>query len=244
MEPLELTDDDEIRISLIASVTTTINYHFRIERSPGIIEHVPVDVAHSAGDRTSETTTFHPGGGTIVSVLASALVKPGEAYTVVHVVRFGANHAVLLQGYIDSAGGLSSDHLGRTWEGQGRLVTNEASSTLVNNTALTRTVTVPTNARWRFHGGHAFQADDVARTLTVVADDGTAGQHLGLWLADSIAAATRAYFPFAPAASTRSIMSPMMLEEGDRILITWAAGGASAGGTARSSLNVQEWIVP
>lgn len=127
--------------------------------------------------------------------------------------------------------------------GKGAVVDNEAASTLVNNTALTRTISVPTNARWQLEGGHVLQADDVARVCSVVTNDGTAGQNKHELFADSVAANTRFAYPNSVAdLQGWQGGQPISLVEGDDIVITFNAGGASAGGTARSSAVVQEWI--
>ena len=252
---IEVRKNDVIRCGVRGAATSTVRFGFNYtpNEMPGELIPRPKALTRKVedgdGDRTVTTEDLKiTRDGRITSARTQTLIgqpiTPGVVFGSAVLIRGGVAVGVIMQGDIYGLHDLTYPQTeGRTENGLGRPVDNEAASTLVNNTALTRTLTVPLATRWILHGGHVFNADDVARTLTVVADNGTSGQHLDLWLADSINATTRAYYPFAPAGSTRSHFMPFPLSAGDRILITFAAGGASAGGTARSSAVVEEYLV-
>lgn len=127
-------------------------------------------------------------------------------------------------------------------DGPGVLVTNEGTTTLVNNTLVQRAITVPTNAFWRLEAGHVYNGDDVARAITVIKDDtANEGQR---WIdSHSLAAATLLNWPNSVQDNiAESPTMPFHMTAAHRIVITFAAGGASAGGTGRSMAQVMEWI--
>lgn len=167
---------------------------------------------------------------------------PGELFVDVGLNRAGTPIAFPLAGYIYHGHDPGFPGVQRgSLDGPGRQVSNEGASTLVNNTALTRTLTVPTNARWKFEGGYAFNADDVTRTITVRIENGSEILH-PLSEGQSIGASTNTTFPSNVADKLHGRGVPMTLVDGDKITIAFAAGGSSAGGTARSAAVVEEWI--
>lgn len=127
-------------------------------------------------------------------------------------------------------------------DGPGRLVTNEGTTTLVNNTLVQRAITVPTNAFWLFEAGHVYNGDDVARAITVIKDD-TANEGQRFVDAHSLAAVTLLNWPNVVGDNiAESKAYRFSMTQAHRIVITFAAGGASAGGTGRSMAQVREWI--
>lgn len=178
-------------------------------------------------------------------ILGSVPDGPGHTFIDATLNRAGLGIARVLRGYIyDMHDPTHPGPLEGPVDGPGRDVSNEAASTLANNAALTRTITVPTDTRWLLYGGAVFNADDVTRTVTILADDGTSGQERHRFKSAGMGTLVRAAWPSAVADDHIRSGMPVPLDEGDRILITFAAGGASAGGEARSSANVEEWIKP
>ncbi len=171
--------------------------------------------------------------------------KRGQTFVLLEIIPRGFG---VLSGYVYSGHNLEMGEFVESTSGQGLRVTNEADSTLVNATALTRTISVPTNARWRWEGGTVLNADNVTRNVDVDANDGT-DAIFRIGRTDDLAATVGVMsYPHhgdvSVAEETRNFRGgmPVTLVEGDDIRIIWASGGASAGGTAKSSAVVQEWI--
>ena len=111
----------------------------------------------------------------------------------------------------------------------GRVISNQADITLVNNTALTTRITVPADMRWFFWGGSSLNADNVGRRLEVTIDDGTDILH---YVYDGdVGAGVRSTFPANQDSQRNSQGLPFPLSPGWRINFIFSAGGASAGGT-------------
>ncbi len=188
------------------------------------------------GDGTITSATIRIVAGTVPS-------GPGEEFVELDLRRNNKIIGSVAAGYMFGGHPVSYPNavLEGSLDGPGRKVNNEAPSTLVNNTALTRTITVPTFTRVRVEGGRVFNADDVARSITITADDGT--QEIIRYNQDSLGASGVLAYPntvtnqdgYSPGSSD-------LLVAGDRVNIAFAAGGASAGGTARSSCNWEEWL--
>ncbi len=183
----------------------------------------------------------------IVSAVCANVTQPaptnkrGEFYIEAGFGRSEAEMVPFMAGYVYAGHAVSLGEFTEPVSGMGRKVNNEAPSTLVNNTVLTRTISVPTNARWLLYGGKAFNADNVARVLTILADDGT--NRLFILYTKTLGATTRMTYPHNDSGEIDMLTEyPIPLSEGDRISFTFAAGGASAGGTARTSAVVEEWI--
>ncbi len=235
---------------MTANSTHAVDIRLLISRrkdGPPITALLVSNHGHVAGDRTEEVTEFEMGNGFLwgFSVFNRGEVKRGELFAEVFLARF-ASGVKMASGYIFDGHDLRDGEFGSPLEGRGLRVTNEATSTLVNNVALTRTITVPTNTRWLLHGGTIFNVDNVARDCRVRVDNGTTGQNLAHLMARALGAGDRKSWPRAsdtPVANEEPAkISPLPLSEVDRILIIWDAGGASAGGTARSSAVVEEFI--
>lgn len=240
---------DEIILSVISSITGTTTLNGSILQDLGETQNFETFVTQTNDRVFADNSGRRPlvsRDGLLfnASISVDSVAKRGQIFARAYIARPTDGRA--RQFFI-------SDYVHRTYEaplgvlkdptdGMGLIVSNEATSTLVNNTALTRTITVPTNARWELYGGVVFQADDVARVVTITADDGTNGQDLFRFHGASVAATTNTSWPSTAADIDIQGNMPVLLTEGDRIEIVFAAGGASAGGTARSSANVEEWI--
>ncbi len=212
--------------------------------------NIPLELT-SASDRTSVSATTSPvtRGGIVVGVnviaLVSAALKPSDLYAQ---VRIGHPTALrrqwMCKGYIHGERQLSMGEFEDNSAGVGRKVDNEAASTLGNNTALTRTITVPTSARWKIYGGTALNADSVTRTIDVRITDGTESLFDRLMSGNALSGDNQGWPSPEASRLLTQLGEPPPLVGGDEIEITWAAGGASAGGTARSSAVVTEWMEP
>lgn len=125
----------------------------------------------------------------------------------------------------------------------GTIEDNEASTALVNNTAATRTITVPARRVWLIYGGYVVNKDNVARNIEVVLKN--SGDKVLIVLATKASVASDSYLTFPNTESSEKNFGRNLIiaDSGMKITITWSAGGASAGGTARSSLVVQELVV-
>ncbi len=175
----------------------------------------------------------------------SGAVKRGELFVRASIRSGGLTHGIpLAQGYLHTM--KQAIRLGEfesSIEGQGLIVTNEGPSTLVNNVALTRLITVPSNARWRLHGGRLLNADNVARNCSVDVRDASDNPLHHYVSGRAVGANGDIPFPHGESLITAGRGNPgFPVGEGFDIAITWAAGGASAGGTAESAFVVEEWI--
>ncbi len=171
-------------------------------------------------------------------------VKRGQFYAFLFLQRGSSQQRPLCAGYVYQNHPVALGEFKEPVEGLGFHGSNEADITLVNNTLVSRVLICPTGARWRLEGGSMNNADNVERAATVLVDDGTAGHnHTRYHNSSAIAAGVDLVYPAHTTGQDReSFRESVMMSEGDRITFTWAAGGASAGGTARSSANVEEWI--
>ncbi len=178
----------------------------------------------------------------------SGAVSRGELFGRASIRAGGLTHGIpLAQGYIYTMkqalrlGEFESSTIGR-----GLPVTNEGATTLVNNTAVTRTIACPTRARWLWKGGTYTNGDNVTRNVTVRATDGT-NEIIRAKNTEPCETLIRHVYP----SGSDSVAVERFLSVGDMafdlreafdIEITWAAGGVSGGGTARSTALVEEWI--
>lgn len=201
----------------------------------------------SASDRTvvNNTASRMAGGGTVIgAVVVAAGLKRGQLFASIRIgnpLLPNVRRQLICAGYIHDERALVMGIFENPQSGQGLKVDNESDTTLTNNTAATRTITVPTNARWKVYGGTVLNADDVTRATSVQADNGT--DELVSWRDADLAASTRSSWP-ATTADDDNGPVPFILNEADRVTIIWAAGGASAGGAAKSSCVIEEWIEP
>lgn len=236
------------RLTLTASDTTEVNVSALWApdlATPPVVRNNVLKASHSAGDRTREVFTAPAPKGFLYRMGTGTPggVKRGQIYGEIGLGMRGGGGLSLSAGYISEAMGLKPGYIQHPTEGPGLIVDNEAASTLVNNTALTRTIAVPTNARWLWYGGGVFNADNVTRNVKVRADDGTLNQDIVRWHRQDVATVVRIAYPNTHADDEMGgAQGPQPLKEADRIVITFEAGGASAGGTARSSALVEEWV--
>lgn len=110
---------------------------------------------------------------------------------------------------------------------------NKTSVTLVNNTAKTVDLTVPSNERWIPRHGYIKNFDDVTRTcrVQIYNDDDV---RIGFLLYDTaIVAAGYQIFPNKAQSSSRELddQLELIMLPGWYIRFQWDAGGASTGGT-------------
>ena len=122
----------------------------------------------------------------------------------------------------------------------GLILSNYGTTVLANNTANSRTLTVPNGKRWILFGGDIYNADNVARACTVRIVSATDEQIVYFFNGVSIGAGAHGPYPSISLAGGLSTVISLPLKEGWKIYFYWAAGGASAGGTATSSALVLE----
>ena len=237
--PVEVGPDDDIAAFLVSDNTNLITLVMRFE---GQRKPVSETLSHSAGDRSEEIISVPIQAGKLIDLSMSIAgpVEKGQTFINLSLRSFGRAHTRLCRGYLYDRGRMAIGDNEDPLSGKGRKVDNEAASTLVNNTELIRTITVPTNVRWELVGGQAFNADDVTRALFVDLDNGA--QIFYRYHGGNVGASAREVYPSQNSHAEHGLASPFPLSEADRILITFSAGGSSAGGTARSSAVVREWI--
>ena len=128
--------------------------------------------------------------------------------------------------------------------GFGELDDNYTEGTLVSDTTLTITITVPNGELWLFYGGRAKNGDDVNRNVRVIIYNSSDKPILRLTNTQVVSAASEFTFPNT---SADPLMynggKPVPLKGGDKIKITFFAGGASSGGTAEVSALVEKFKV-
>lgn len=242
---IPIMDNDSLLLDVVGSVVATVRFTFRVENERGQFIPYAGEVT-STNDRVAVRGIIVPlKKGKLLSATAQIIAgssEIGQLFCIAFVrdVSF-ITRATIMEGYIYTTKTPSfPGRLMGSLEGRGNIVTNEADSTLVNNTALTRTITVPTGARWRIYGGSTLNGDDVTRAVTALVDDGT--DEFVSWNLGNAGASVRVTYPNNTANARMNQDGPWPATQGDRIRITWAAGGASAGGTAKSSAHVEEWL--
>ena len=122
---------------------------------------------------------------------------------------------------------------------KGEIIDNYNTATLVNNTQKTETIIVPDGHRWKLFGGCVLNADSVSRTVTVKVFN-SSDKLIGYFVSASVNAAGYAAYPCTQASKVHCSTSGFPMKAGDYIQIVWAAGGASAGGTAEYSAVITE----
>lgn len=218
-------------------------------------EMLSIEVTDADGDRSvtqARKRINSPGvieAATVAVVAGQEPTQPSELAVSLAVVRDEQYVVQIVQGafYTDHVPSWPGARLESHLDGPGRKVDNEATTTLANNTAATRTVTVPTLVNAELHGGHLVNADDVTRVLSVHVDDGAQVLVRCIQEESTPTLIDAVYPPNLPDDNPERILAggayPFPLSPGDRVQFTWAAGGVSAGGTARSSAVWKEWIV-
>lgn len=114
---------------------------------------------------------------------------------------------------------------------------NAATTVIVNNTLKTVVIEVPAGRRWTLMGFGMHNPDNVARVVTIRWSDNTPSRIVDIFSL-SLTATTRVYGPNASVATL--VQKPIVFDGGHKIELVWAAGGASAGGTASYSLAIYE----
>jgi len=118
----------------------------------------------------------------------------------------------------------------------GNPATSKGSVTLLSNVSSTVVITVPARQRWLILFGQAKNGDDVSRNIRFYitdADDNVLG-YLGYH--DSVPAGERAVFPSTEVHRLNAGFMLCILEEGEKIKITWDSGGVSSGGESDYSV--------
>jgi len=249
-------DINKLHLHARNSVTSQkLTYEVLYIDTSGQYQHVPLPTYTPDTDRSAPSPeTFEEiGDGWIIGAIikASQTTKRCETYAQLALCKGSAATAfqLIISKYITNfkPGQFPSpDAIEDPLSGDGLKVDNEAATTLGNNDNVTRTITVPTNVKATYYGGAIYQVDDVARNVTFRTDDGTQR----LWnLKDNATTYAQNERPTIPTGEADKLnlpagAFPLPLSAGDRIHYTFNAGGASSGGTARSSAIWKEWIDP
>lgn len=120
----------------------------------------------------------------------------------------------------------------------GQNIDNFAESTLVNNTTLTRTITPPVGSRWEIVAGHMDNNDDVQRTCHIRIDN-QSDKLITFLCRSDLAAGAILNYPNNLADINNGYKGRIVIVGGWKIVITFTAGGASAGGTATSAILIR-----
>ena len=121
----------------------------------------------------------------------------------------------------------------------GKLKREIKSITLSSDTAKTETLTVPSAKRWLILSIKVENPDDVARTISIHVKDSSGNILESLATGVSLNAGGRYQWPHTGSASAYSApFHLVILEEGEKLEINWASGGASSGGTDSDALVV------
>lgn len=124
----------------------------------------------------------------------------------------------------------------------GKPISNYNTTTLVNNTLATREITVTTGKRWYLYGGWMLNNDNVDRSCYINIIDASSNVIIKL-VAPTTLAATTGTMAFPNTVADENSYAgafPIPLKNGWKIQFVWSAGGASAGGTAKSAALVME----
>lgn len=126
----------------------------------------------------------------------------------------------------------------------GKIESNITSIVLANNTSKTTKLTVPTGKIWLLYWISLTNPDDVVRDVIIMLYEETALTNVLTPLfakaAMDASAAVRYVWPNAHVSGYLSNPGyPLILKADQTIAVTWAAGGASAGGTDADGLIAQ-----
>src|SRR3990167_7180454 len=220
-----------LTVTVTASVTSQIRVQglYRATKAPELTPFSR-NVAHTAGDRTSETTTiasYVQGDVVALSVDAvTAGIKRGTVYVVVQLASYAVTLTVA-RGYVYEGVPLVLGQFIEPGPGGGegniRTVTgtNPAAGVEISEA-------VPTNAIWRFLSFSAVLVSDANasnRSMYLVADDGTT--------------ANRRFFVFNTTAQTASLTRTWLYFRGNGL-----ANQASAGGVADTDTVISQDNLP
>lgn len=248
--------DDVLVLNYYAAVgPTRLDFNVKIRDRKGGIQTITGTATSFTTDRTlvllvGDQRVNEPGEVVAGGVMGDWTgVKRGAFYCLLSLQKGDVGN-LICKGYKYENNWLGLGEFRESLEGPGRIVNNEADTTLGNNNSVTRTLTVPTNTRWLLHAIHVLNADNVTRNIDVSTTDGT-DPTLQLWRASDEAsritpAGESLNLPPGTIQNDEHVSAggtmDFPMEEGDTVVITWNAGGASTGGTAKSSVVVEEWI--
>jgi len=127
--------------------------------------------------------------------------------------------------------------------GFGEIDDNYTTGTLIDNTALTITITVPSGEIWLLYHGNVVNGDDVTRAITVWIENESNKKILYLTDTTNIAATGNMNYPNGNGGLHSPLNMPIPLKAGWKIKILYAAGGTSSGGTAEVTAIVEKFKV-
>jgi len=125
----------------------------------------------------------------------------------------------------------------------GEIDDNYMEGTLVDNTALTITITVPSNEIWFLHYGRVYNGDNVTRTVEIYIENETGKRLVPLIAAVGVSAGGEKVFPNNVANSNTVNQTIFIVKGGWKIKFYFAAGGDSSGGTAEVTALVEKFKV-
>lgn len=222
----------------------SIHYNIRIMDLAGVVHDIPgtVDAPASAAYASGQHKDVKsPYTGYIVGLTVqrggSTYTVPGDTLAEVRLMSPGAAYikVMLCVGWHAPTSPLQ---LGMHRGYAPLKVDNEGTTTLNNNTPVTRTLNCPPNSTWLLYGGRLLNGDDVARVIDVIIDNGYQNLHIGH--GQSVDGGSGSTYPHTTAGLNEGQGFPFPLIAGDRIRIVFNAGGASSGGIARSSAVVMQ----
>lgn len=126
----------------------------------------------------------------------------------------------------------------------GELVQDVTSVTLANNTAKTVDTVVPSGKRWLLLSIKVTNPDNVDRVVVINKwKEAAATNKIKTYLSTTVTAggAVERHTGFTPSSTSNQvgIQYPEILDEGNLIRASWAAGGASAGATDADGLVIE-----
>ena len=126
----------------------------------------------------------------------------------------------------------------------GKLYQTLGTVTLVNNTGKELLLTVPDGKIWKIYAVRMHNGDDVARNqLLKVVDSNSNSLHFLGYVANATAGNTYemlSHIPTSPQIRAPFVGGPVLVKGGNKLSLTWQAGGASSGGTAQYCVTYEE----
>lgn len=122
----------------------------------------------------------------------------------------------------------------------GVLKENYAENVVGDNSAVTRTITVPTGKRWMILAGHIKNGDTDSRNLSVYVLNAADKVLFDIYSEASVPAGTRKTFPKNTTGNGDLNPSVIIVKEGQKVVFYWAASAGGTGGTNTSALVVLE----
>lgn len=124
----------------------------------------------------------------------------------------------------------------------GRVLNKYATTSLVSDTTATRTIVVPTNRRWWLYAGHIRNGDSVTRVCYAEIFD-ELDQCVCTVVYKSLTTTARLMLFNTEDSYQNLTTGPIPMAAGWYVKLSWLTGGASAGGTAESSIDIIEELV-